>query len=94
MRPTTPPRLPVARAPRRYRIDLVELKGATYPVRVTSREQALERIAEAFAANPDIAYADLFTPAGDWSERIPRGPAPGRLVAAPATDLRTRRSRP
>jgi hypothetical protein len=75
----------------RYRIDFVELRGATYQARVGSRDEAVERIAEAFAANPDIAYADLFTPAGDWSERIGRTPQDGHLVAAPATDGVSRR---
>jgi hypothetical protein len=79
---------------RRYRIDLVELNGATYRLRVGSREEALERIAAAFEANTDIVYADLFTPAGDWSDRIARTPQCGRLVAAPATDAIPRRKTP
>lgn len=75
----------------RYRIAFVEFHGATYQVRVASRDEALERITEAFEANPDIVYADLFTPAGDWSERIARTSQGGHLVAAPATDATHRR---
>ena len=76
----------------RYRVDLVELSGALYRVRVGSRDAALGRIAEAFGANRDIAYADLFTPCGDWSERIGREPHRGHLLPAPATDGITRRN--
>jgi hypothetical protein len=83
-----------ASARRRYRIDLVELTGATYRLGVGSRDGALERIAEAFEANPDIVYADLFTPAGDWSDRIARTSPCGHLVAAPATDTIPRRKTP
>lgn len=81
-----------AAAPRN-RIDLVELNGATYRIHVGSRDEALERVTEAFDANPDIVYADLFTPRGDWSERIARTPQPGHLVPAPATDNPRRRTR-
>ena len=76
----------------RYRVDLVEPSGVLYRVRVGSRDAALERITEAFGANPDIAYADLFTPRGDWSQRIGRQSHRGHLLPAPATDGIRRRT--
>lgn len=87
-----PPMPSNTRLPRpRYRIAFAESRGATYDVRVSDRDEAMQRIREAFDANPDIAYADLFTPAGDWSERIPRSSPSGHLVAAPTTDAIPRR---
>src|SRR5437867_370343 len=69
-----------------YRLQFHERSGTGYATRVGSRHESMERATEAFAANQDIDFVDVFGPSGDWLTRVGREPAHGRLVAAPASD--------
>lgn len=78
----------------RYRVSFHERTGMRYEARVASRVEADDRIAEAFGANADIDFADVFTPTGDWLTRVGRDRSAGHLLAAPASDRPARRRVP
>jgi hypothetical protein len=62
----------VRRAP--YRVQFHERCGLEYAAHVASRHDSVGRVHEAFGANRDIDFADVFGPSGDWLTRIARDP--------------------